>query len=351
MNKIEKIAVLGAGVMGTAVAFHLSNIGHQANLWGTELDEQVIEILLKTRKQEELGINIPEGINVFRFHEIKEVLKGRKVVIFCVKAEGVKKVSKCIAPYLEAGMVILNIAKGIPDFPHLTLCDLFKSKIPKNLSSKISVVAMGGPARAIEIVRGILTEVIFTSSDPEAAKLCCKIFRSPTFITSFTSDTVGVELCAAMKNSFAIAIGIGDGLQRGDNLKAAFMARSTTEMAKIVVAKGGKVETVLGPAGIGDLYVTSQGGRNRTLGKLLGQGVSIKQALKEMKGQTVEGYTTLKEIHRVATELEKEGKLTIQNDLFLFHNLYKIVYENRPVQVIVQNYGDRRGGRSKRKNS
>lgn len=344
---MEKIAVLGAGVMGTAVAFHLSNTGHQVNLWGTELDEQII----KTRKQEKLGINIPESINVFHFNQIKEALENREVVVFSVKAEGIGGVSKCIAPYLEAGMVILNIAKGIPDFPHTTLCGLIESKMPKNLSGKISMVTMGGPARAVEIVRGIFTEVIFASSDLEAAKLCCKIFRSPTFITSFTSDTVGVELCAAMKNSFAIAVGIGDGLQKGDNLKAAFMARSTTEMAKIVVVKGGKMETVLGPAGVGDLYVTSQGGRNKTLGKLLGEGISIKQALKEMKGQTVEGYPTLKGIHRIATELEKEGKLTIKNDLFLFHNLYKIFYENKPVQVIVQNYGDRRGGKSKRKSS
>ena len=144
-----------------------------------------------------------------------------------------------------------------------------------------------------------------------------------------------------MKNSFAIAVGIGDGLQGGDNLKAAFMARSITEMAKIVVNKGGKVETVLGPAGIGDLYVTSQGGRNRTLGKLLGEEVSINQALKEMKGQTVEGYTTLKGAHRIAIDLEKEGKLRVKDDLFLLQNLYKILYENRPVQLILQNYGDR----------
>lgn len=331
--------MLGAGVMGTAIAFHLNNLGHKVNLWGTGFDEEII----KTRKQEKLGIKIPGEINLFHFDEMEKALKDRKVIVFCVKAEGIEKISNYVAPYLREGMVILNIAKGIPDPPYLTLCELIENKIPKSLSGKISVVAMGGPARAIEIVQGIFTEVIFASSNLEAAKLCCSIFHSPAFVTNFTSDTVGVELCAAMKNSFAIAVGIGDGLQGGDNLKAAFMARSTTEMARIIVAKGGRVETVLGPAGVGDLYVTSEGGRNRTLGKLLGEGVSIEQALKEMKGQTVEGYTTLKGIHRIAMSLEREGKLVVRNDLFLFHNLYEIFYKGRPVQVIVENYGKQRG--------
>jgi glycerol-3-phosphate dehydrogenase (NAD(P)+) len=116
------------------------------------------------------------------------------------------------------------------------------------------------------------------------------------------------------------------------------MARSIIEMAKIITSKGGKIETVLGPAGVGDLYVTSQGGRNRTLGKLLGEGNSMKDALKKMKGQTIEGYTTVKGIRRITNELEKDGKLKIKNDLFLFRNLYKILYEGENARLLVQNY-------------
>jgi len=143
MNKMEKITVAGAGIMGIAVAFHLSSGGHQVNLWGTDFDEQTIEILLKTRKYKKLHINVPKSINVFHFHEIKKALEGTKFIIFCVKAEGVERIPKCIAPYLEPGIVILNIAKGIPEFPHLTLHNLIESKIPKNLSGEISVVSMG----------------------------------------------------------------------------------------------------------------------------------------------------------------------------------------------------------------
>jgi len=332
---MEKIAVMGAGVMGTALAFHLKGLGHEVNLWGTEFDDKVIV----TRRQEKLGVSIPADIDVFRFDQIREAVEGRKVLIFSIKAEGVEKLSECIASYLKEGVVILNIAKGIPDPPHLTLCDLIESNLPENLLGRVAVVGMGGAARAIEIVKGIFTEVVFTSLTLKAAKICCRIFQSPTFVTNFTRDVIGVELCAAMKNSFAIAVGMGDGLQGGDNMKAAFMARSITEMAKIITSKGGKIETVLGPAGVGDLYVTSQGGRNRTLGKLLGEGNSVEDALKKMKGQTIEGYTTVKGIRRIADELEKEGKLKIKDDLFLFCNLYEILYERKDARLVVQNYG------------
>jgi len=334
MKKI-KIAVMGAGVMGTALAFHLKGLGHKVNLWGTEFDNRVIV----TRRQEKLGVSIPADIDVFRFDQIREAVEGREVLIFSIKAEGVEKLSECIASYLKEGVVILNIAKGIPDPPHLTLCDLIESNLPENLLDRVAVVGMGGAARAIEIVRGIFTEVVFASSTLKAAKMCCRIFQSPTFVTNFTSDVIGVELCAAMKNSFAIAVGIGDGLQQGsDNIKAAFMARSIIEMAKIITSKGGKIETVLGPAGVGDLYVTSQGGRNRTLGKLLGEENSVEDALKKMKGQTIEGYTTVKGIRRIADELEKDGKLKIKDDLFLFRNLYEILYEGGNARLLVQNY-------------
>lgn len=332
---MEKIAVMGAGVMGTALAFHLKGLGHKVNLWGTEFDDKVIV----TRRQEKLGVSIPTDIDVFRFDQIREAVEGRKVLIFSIKAEGVEKLSECIASYLKEGVIILNIAKGIPDPPHLTLCDLIESILPENLLGKVAVVDMGGAARAIEIVKGIFTEVVFASLTLKAAKICCRIFQSPTFVTNFTRDVIGVELCAAMKNSFAIAVGMGDGLQGGDNMKAAFMARSITEMAKIITSKGGKIETVLGPAGVGDLYVTSQGGRNRTLGKLLGEGNSVEDALKKMKGQTIEGYTTVKGIRRIADELEKDGKLKIKDDLFLFRNLYEILYKRKNARLVVQNYG------------
>jgi glycerol-3-phosphate dehydrogenase (NAD(P)+) len=335
---MERIAVLGAGVMGTAIASHLNNLKHQVNLWGTDLDEEVI----KTRRQKRLNVELVETINVFYQHDIQGALRGTKLVVLCVKAAAVDTVFKYVSTYLRAGMVILNIAKGIPDPPHLTLSDSINSRLPRSLLGNISLVAMGGPARAEEIVRGTITEVVLASSDTEAASFCCRILHGPTFITTSSTDFVGVELCAAMKNSFAILLGIGEGIQRGDNLKAALMARSIEEMAKIVIAVGGKMETVLGPAGVGDLYLTAAGGRNRTLGKLVGEGIPVKRALEKMRKQTVEGYTTLRGIHRIVTELEREKKLNIKTDLLLFHNLYRTFYENTPVQMILKNYVNRK---------
>ena len=332
---MEKIAVLGAGAMGTAIASHLNNLGHQVNLWGTDLDEEIV----KTRKQKKLAINIPESIDIFHFNQIKQALRDRKIVIFCISSEGVERVSKFLASYIKGEMIVINIGKGIPEPPYLTFCDLIENNLIEgsDLSGKVNMVVMGGPARAIEIVRGEITEVIFASSDLKIAEFCCQVFQGPTLRASFTSDKVGVELCAAIKNCYALAVGIADGLSApNNNFKAALMAHATEEMAKIVVAKGGKIKTVLGLAGVGDLYVTSQAGRNRTLGCLLGKAISLKEALERLKGETVEGYPTLRGMHRIANELEKKGGLIINKDLSLFCTLYGIFYVGESLQNITK---------------
>ncbi|MBC7189717.1 hypothetical protein H5U35_05840 [Candidatus Aerophobetes bacterium] len=330
---MEKIAVLGAGAMGTAVAFHLSRIGHEVDLWGTDLDEEVV----RTRRQVKLGVKIPERIRLLSFDQIEETLKGKKVVIFCISSQGIGRVAEYVAGYLNPGMVIVNIGKGIPEPPCFTLCQLIESKIS---CPEVQVVAMGGPARAIEIIRGVITQVIFAFPNPEVSRLCCKIFEGPTFKTSFTLDRVGVELCAATKNAYAIAIGIVDELRREDNnFKAALMSSAIEEMAEFVSGKGGKIETVLGPAGVGDLYVTCQAGRNKSFAQLLARGLSPQEALARLKGETIEGYWVIKGMWRIAKELEREKKISsIRDELPLFYLLYQILYQKKPADWIFTRY-------------
>ena len=156
-------------------------------------------------------------------------------------------------------------------------------------------MALGGPARASELANGIPIQVVFAASNTETAKFCRKVFRCSALKVDLSPDIVRVEFCVAMKNSYAIAIGICERLQSNvDSPKAVLISQAILETSKIVVAKGGNLETVTGPAGIGDLYVTAQGGCNRTFGKLLGQGMSAKKALEKMGSQTIEGYPTLK---------------------------------------------------------
>jgi len=340
---MARIAVIGAGMMGTACASHLMRRGHRVNLWGTELDEEIIYLLKRKNEHKTLHVSVPPGIKFFRADQLEQAMNKGEIIIIAITSHAVGKIVKRVVSFLRKGMIIVNVAKGIPRVPYLTLCDLIESLIPRSLDGEIPVVGMGGPARAGELVRGIYTEVIFGAKDEKHAEYCSRITRNFQLKTNATRDVTGVELCAAMKNSYAIAIGMCQGLSERlkksmDNTKSAFMAQAIMEMAKVIVPQGGKLETIMGLAGVGDLYVTVQGGRNGLLGKLLGRGMTVKQAMEEMKGQTIEGYAAAKGIYRLAKGLEENSKLDIGKGLPLFTQLYAVLYGGKQDQKAIEDY-------------
>ena len=340
---MARIVVLGAGMMGTACASHLTRCGHDVNLWGTELDGKIIDLLKRERKHLTLQATVPSEIKFFRAEELKEAMKDRELVVIAVISHAVGKIVEKIVPFLEKGMIIINVAKGIPEAPYLTLCDLIENSIPSWLKKGVRVVGMGGPARAGELVSEVYTEVIFAAKNREIARHCVHLFSNSKLRAKATSDLVGVELCAAMKNAYAIAVGMCEGVAEKlemtmDNTKAAFMAQAITEMSKFIVPCGGNLETVMGTAGVGDLYVTVQGGRNGRLGRLLGLGMRVSQALEQMKDQTVEGYTTCQGMLRLAKELERKCVLQIKRDLPLFVELYEVLYCQKKVERVIKEY-------------
>ena len=339
---MEKIAVLGAGMMGTATAAHLARRDHEVNLWGTELDKDIIDALRNNKKHPTLHSPVPRNIRFFQATELEEAMDKRKVVIIAVISSAVEKIVQRAEAFFRKGTIVVNVAKGLPSHPYLTLCDLIKDRISSRLLDGVQIVGMGGPARANELIREAPTEVIFGARIMEEAESCCCAFRSSRFRTNATTDMVGVELCAAMKNAFAIVIGICNGLsQPMDNAKAALMSQAVTEMSRIILPLGGRLETVSGPAGVGDLYVTVQSGRNGALGRLLGQGMKVEEALEKMKGQTIEGYATARGMHRLAKRLEKEGRLDSNKDLPLFQELYAVLYQGKPAPRVIRDYWDR----------
>ncbi|MFQ5835832.1 MAG: NAD(P)H-dependent glycerol-3-phosphate dehydrogenase [bacterium] len=339
-----KIAVLGAGMMGTATAAHLARKDHEVNLWGTELDKDIIDALRKGKEHLTLHFPVPRNIRFFQATELAEAMEKRNTVIVAVISSAVGKIIERAAPFFRKGTIVVNVAKGLPSHPYLTLCDLIKDRSSSRLLDGVQILGMGGPARANELIKEIHTEVIFGARKLEEAESCCCAFRSSRFRTNATTDMIGVELCAAMKNAFAIVIGICDGLgQPMDNTKAALMSQAVVEMSRIILPLGGRLETISGPAGVGDLYVTVQSGRNGALGRFLGQGLKIEEALEKMKGQTIEGYTTARGIHRLAKRLEKEGGLDLNRDLPLFKELYAVLYEGKPAPRVINDYWDRHG--------
>lgn len=338
---MKRVAVLGAGAMGTAVAVHLRRNGSYVNLWGTERDEEVVRVLQEVRRCPRLDVALPPGIEVFPADELGRSLDGVEGVIIAVVSDAVEPVVRRMLPWLHDSTIIINLAKGIHP-TGLTMLQLIRRILIEEYGlMKLALVMMGGPARAIEIVRGMYTEIVLSSSDKEAAQQCLKAFRGPTLRARFVRDVIGVELCAALKNGFAIAIGICEGLQpASDNMKAALFSEASLELGKIVTAAGGNPETVLGPAGVGDLYVTAQGGRNRSLGKMLGEGGAVESAVERMQatGQTIEGYGAVQDGYSLARLLEKEGKLEIDRDLPLLNGLYVILFEGKPVDEVIRGY-------------
>jgi glycerol-3-phosphate dehydrogenase (NAD(P)+) len=337
-----KIAVLGAGMMGTATAAHLARREHEVNLWGTQLDEDIINALRNHKEHPTLHSLVPGNIRFFQASELEEAMDKRNTVVIAVISSAVGKIVQRAGAFFRKGTIVVNVAKGLPSYPYLTLCDLIKDKISSKLLDGVQIVDMGGPARANELIREIHTQVIFGARTMKEAESCCCTFRSSRFRTNATTDMIGVELCAAMKNAFAIVIGICDGLGgQMDNTKAALMSQAVIEMSRIILPLGGRLETISGPAGVGDLYLTVQSGRNGALGRLLGQGMRVEEALEKMKGQTIEGYATARGMHRLAKRLEKEGGLDLDKDLPLFKELYAVLYEDKPAPRVIRDYWNR----------
>ena len=327
---MDNIVVIGAGVMGSALAIHLGNAGRNVRLWGTKWDKEVIDSMKETGKNESLGVDMPDSISYYYHDQLEEAIEGTKLIIIAVISKGMKDISRRINPFLKDEQTILSITKGIDGESLLTMSSIIENSLSEEQKEDIPVVKLGGPIIAKELAQGKYTEGVFASKKLEGSKYAKEIFRTARFRSSTSKDILGVDLCAAFKNTYAIGMGIIEGLE-GDsnNPKAALMARGSIEMGNIVKAYGGERKTALGIAGIGDYYVTSQGGRNGKFGKLIGEGKSVEEAKEIMKDTTVEGLDSTFNGYKFLKELENDNKINMKEDTPLFLEIYNILYNNK----------------------
>lgn len=339
---MKKILIIGAGLMGSALAVHLGNNGQVVNLWGTQWDREILDEMKRTKRHDGLDVTLPPSVNFFYEDQEEDAFKDIDLIIIAVISKGMDYISKKINPYLSKGNTILIVTKGIDKDSLTTMTKLVEDSLPVEIKNKISLVKLGGPIIAKEFAKGKLAEIIFASRNIESASFVSDIFKSTKFKTNISTDVDGVELCAAFKNPYAIAMGIMEGLE-GDfnNPKAAIMARGTIEMANIVEAFGGNRETAMGIAGVGDYYVTSRSGRNGKFGSYLGQGKSIKESLEIMNNATIEGLDMTLNGFNLLKELELRGKLNIEKDLPLFLEIYNILYLGKPIREAMNSYWQR----------
>ena len=279
----ETIAVIGAGNMGTAVAQVLASNDCAVRAWSIETDvlEEIRDQRLNTKYLS--GVELHPGIEPI--WSLDNAVEGASVIVLSVPSQIVSRLAKDLAPLLNPNQLILNVAKGLESGANRRLSEVIADALGERHAA---IGAMGGPAIAIEMARGMPTAVIVGFEDEDACRRVQVLLQNQWVKVDVTTDLCGLELCSTLKNVYAIALGICDGMGLGANTKAFIGTLAISEMGRICATLGGRHDTVHGLAGLGDLLTTgySQHSRNRTLGEKLGAGGDWKRFLNE---KTVEG--------------------------------------------------------------
>lgn len=318
-----KISVLGAGSWGTTLACLLANNGNQVYLW--EINKQAAEKLDKERVIPFIGgATIPKNVTI---SSDLNVIKETEAVLFVVPSHFLRSTVMSIKKLnIDLGKkLIISATKGIENETLLRVSQIIEEIYPE---TKDKIVALSGPSHAEEVSKQIPTVVTSASKNKDFAIKVRDLFMNDYFRVYTQDDIVGVELGASLKNVFAVAGGIIDGLNFGDNTKAAIISRGLIELINLGVALGGKEKTFYGLSGVGDLMVTcfSKHSRNRNLGEMLAKGKTLEQAEKELK-MVAEGVKTCMSAYQLGK------KLNI--DLPIINQVYEVLFNNKDAKKAV----------------
>lgn len=311
----EKIAVLGAGSWGTALALVLADNRHSVFLW-TENEERVNEINMTHKNSRYLpNIELPE--NIIGTRSLGEALVGVDVVVLAVPTKAIREVAAKVVTIAATPVTIVHVSKGIEPNSLLRISEMIEQEVPANMLQ--SVVVLSGPSHAEEVSLRHPTTVTVSSKSSEAAKKIQDLFMNQHFRVYTNPDIIGVEIGGALKNIIALAAGISDGIGYGDNAKAALITRGLAEIARLGTKMGANPLTFSGLAGIGDLIVTctSVHSRNWRAGNMLGKGQKLNEVLESM-GMVVEGVRTTKAAHQLSAKYDVQMPITnaLYNILF-----------------------------------
>lgn len=289
---MRKVAILGAGSWGTALAVTLSKKGINVRLWCRSKEQAAKIISTKENEKYLPGVILPHNLDILT--DLSEAVRNIDFIVLAVPTHGIREILPKIIHLLTPSTILVNTAKGIEPNSLLRLSEVFEEEIP-GISQRFCVLS--GPSHAEEVGRGMPTTVVAASVNRETAEMVQDVFITSKFRVYTNPDVVGVEIGGALKNVIALATGISDGLGFGDNTKAALITRGMTEIARLGVKMGANPLTFAGLTGIGDLVVTctSMHSRNRRAGIALGQGKNLNDILREM-GMVVEGVRTTKAV-------------------------------------------------------
>ena len=320
--------------MGSAMTFPLAQNNNEINLWGTWLDDDIIDSCLKGAHPK-LQKKLPGSVKLYHSPDLKKAITDVDIIFIGISSDGFLEVFEKVLDTIDKNYYFFTLTKGFIDHNkkiHRT------SKIAKDFfdkrfgNSEFYWTSIGGPVKAVEVCRFIPTVSVYGSKNKEMEKMS-GLFSTENYRIITTEDVAGLELCSAFKNVYSMTMGMLDGIYKPGNdgmyhnFSSLVFNQAIIEISKIVARAGGDPGTVSKFAGIGDLYTTSQSGRNRLYGELLGQGTDSLKVYKKMlgSGQLAEGYHTLKH----GLQWLKSLKFNVAQDLPLYNITYDIIFRNK----------------------
>lgn len=312
------IAVIGAGAWGTSLSIVLGRKGtHRVRLWAHEPE---VRDSISARRVNELflpGQTIPDSVSVSGSFE--EAVHGAEIVLSVMPSQHCRSLFQKMRGFLKPSMLLVSATKGLEEGSLLRMTEVISVVLGSQGGFEARVGALSGPTFAKEVARGDPTAITIASRDGELAQIVQREFGDPCFRVYTNSDVAGVELGGALKNIIAIAAGVCDGLGLGHNSIAALITRGLAEITRLVVACGGRQETMAGLAGIGDLVLTCTGGlsRNRSVGVELGRGRKLADVVASMHGMVAEGVFCTHAAVELARARGVEMPITAEMDAIL----------------------------------
>ena len=323
--KKEVIAIVGAGMMGSAMAIPASDNGHEVRLVGTPLDREIISMLQKTGHHKTLKRNLPDGVKFYQVEELDKALDGATLLIGGVSSFGVEWFCDEVLLRIPENLPVISITKGLH-------CDAegnitsFPAYMKKKSGRNLSLNAIGGPCISFELADRHHTLVAFCGEDRKMLEKIRDILATDYYHIDLTTDIIGLETAVAMKNAYALGVALaigaaervcGEGCPEHYNPQAGLFAESIREMRTILEVTGGEPDKIV--FGAGDLYVTVFGGRTRKIGTLLGRGMTIDEALVILDGVTLESIAVTKSVIGALKEKQRRGQFDMARVPLLAH--------------------------------
>lgn len=324
--KAEKVAVLGSGSWGTALAKVLVENGHDVVMWSRVEDQAIVDEINKDHTNKRYLQDLELPAELVATTDLEEAISGREIIVVVIPTVGIRSTAKQLNALINDSKIIVHASKGLEQGTHMRISSVIEEEI--DADKRQAVVALSGPSHAEQVAVQDLTSITSASENMDAAERVQYLFMNDYFRVYRNEDIVGVELGAALKNIIAVGAGALNGIGFGDNAIAALLTRGLAEITRLGVSLGADPITFMGLSGVGDLIVTgtSVHSRNWRAGKLIGEGRDL-ESIHEEIGMAIEGLSTV----IAAKELAEDSNI----EMPITQAIYEVVYEGADVSETI----------------